>query len=1416
MQEVVSQLENIVKKNPLGEKILVAPTYSAGRQLLESCTKRGLNTLNLRINTLQGLAEQVCQLELRISKRSLIPTTVANELLIGILKRLAVNGSLAYFGSLEITLGVSRVIYQAILELKLATLNAEELSPSKFITVDKGKDITTIWLEYEKELRSRKYLDQADLFRLAVCLSFPTSPRTYLVPTILQLSSLERNFLRVLTKDNFEAIDFGRPKGITVPQNSLERELAPVEMEVAAGFSRLLWLNDLAKAPVAQALEVEMFRAYGESNELREVLSRIKKRAIPLDQAAIYYSTQEPYAHLCYALAQELTLPITFGQGINIRCTNPGRLYFGLLAWAEGGFKVSDFVPLITNGELKISDENAPSKSAIVRFLRTSAIGWGRERYFAVIENELAQVESELASAAELADGKVDTHQQQRRDQLQWLKNFFSAVFASLPEADLEGYLPYGKLAGWLYDLVDGFASVFNAADGEGKKVICDELYLLRNSFSDNLEPEEAYTRLTAVIEGSRVNSSNPQPGCLHIDHYTAGQWIARPHTFVVGLDANSFPGASTEDPILLDQERENLGHGLRLLCQRTKEKSYALVQFLSSVPETLTTSYSDFNTVENRMVFPAAVLLQLHRLLANDVTLDYSELLKSLGERKGFIPIDSDEIVGEASWWLHTLAKGTRNVELATIKQLYPALYDGLQAENKRNEAELTAYDGKVNVDRAEQDPTVNPELIMSCSQIETLGKCPYSYFLRYVLRLKPVEEITFDPSVWLDAKTKGDLYHLIFERFYRGLLEKGESQLLTRLEDIGIATLDMKSAFSVLSQYPDVVLVSEETSKPELSTAFESLKLLVYQARKALPDQEPEKGWDALQKVILKAERFIRFFNLEQETNIVSLLKLFDKQFEVTQNRWNSKDEAKQYRDEFNAFADLTVGPILQAWREYCHHILMEFLIPAVNYYEQVRFKHSTLNFQDLLLKTRNLLRENPEVRDYFHSKYPRLLVDEFQDTDPIQAEIIFYLTGQDVKERDWHRLLPYPGALFVVGDPKQSIYRFRRADIDTYNLVKKLIKQSGGEVLKLTANFRSVEILGEVLNPIFQRVFPDYETSYQAEFSPIETLRPNGIEAVVGLQMLTIPAEYKNKEEIFAADAERIARYIRWALDGNISLAHPSEQTGAEVMRKAEPKDFMILLRFKDGMDTYARALEKYGIPLSMTGGTSIGASIELAELYKLLRVLANPDDQVLMVGVLRGLFFGFSDDELYQIKKANGHFNLYSPVPEGIGDNLTTKYGHALNKLKEYLYWTRQMLPTVAMTKLITDLGLIPYTLGLSNSQSRTAYFYQVLELLRQTEINGKTRFDQIIAEFGVMLSGTLEDEISLTAKEENAVRLMNLHKAKGLEAPVADELRRGGKLLPEPYHSHFLKVIAGPVQESQFQMFIKTFVSLRLK
>ena len=174
--------------------------------------------------------------------------------------------------------------------------------------------------------------------------------------------------------------------------------------------------------------------------------------------------------------------------------------------------------------------------------------------------------------------------------------------------------------------------------------------------------------------------------------------------------------------------------------------------------------------------------------------------------------------------------------------------------------------------------------------------------------------------------------------------------------------------------------------------------------------------------------------------------------------------------------AFRETHAVPTLRAWREFRHTRALAFLRPAVEAYDKRRRDEGRLNFQDQLMLAAELLRKNPEVREYFRQRFHPVLVDEFQDTDPIQAEILFFLTGstgdaeRDRTERDWTAFKPAPGALFLVGDPKQSIYRFRRADIDIYNLVKDRIVQSGGEVLELSANFRSLGAIADWINPLF----------------------------------------------------------------------------------------------------------------------------------------------------------------------------------------------------------------------------------------------------------------------------------------------------------------------------------------------------------
>ncbi|MBQ9931143.1 MAG: UvrD-helicase domain-containing protein, partial [Firmicutes bacterium] len=139
---------------------------------------------------------------------------------------------------------------------------------------------------------------------------------------------------------------------------------------------------------------------------------------------------------------------------------------------------------------------------------------------------------------------------------------------------------------------------------------------------------------------------------------------------------------------------------------------------------------------------------------------------------------------------------------------------------------------------------------------------------------------------------------------------------------------------------------------------------------------------------------------------------------------------------------------------------------------YREEKRKKHMA-GFNDLLLRTRDMLRDNAQARAYFHERYKVLYVDEMQDTDAIQAEMLFFLTTDEAHfdPRDWKKCKPVPGSLFLVGDPKQAIYRFRGADIDIYNDVLRCFENGVGKVCKLKYNYRSVEGICKLSKAVFE---------------------------------------------------------------------------------------------------------------------------------------------------------------------------------------------------------------------------------------------------------------------------------------------------------------------------------------------------------
>ncbi len=186
------------------------------------------------------------------------------------------------------------------------------------------------------------------------------------------------------------------------------------------------------------------------------------------------------------------------------------------------------------------------------------------------------------------------------------------------------------------------------------------------------------------------------------------------------------------------------------------------------------------------------------------------------------------------------------------------------------------------------------------------------------------------------------------------------------------------------------------------------------------------------------------------------------------------------------------------------------MQILKRAVEVYERLKQLRGGLDFNDLLIATRGGLRDHAHLREYFHKRYTHLLIDEFQDTDPVQAEIAVLLASDDASQSDWQKCQLRRGGLFVVGDPKQSIYRFRRGDIVTYSQVKNLIASSGGKVLPLTLNFRSDPSLIEWNNACFESKFPrlatDLAPAFESMAAGVENLQPAELRGVFKLTAQT----------------------------------------------------------------------------------------------------------------------------------------------------------------------------------------------------------------------------------------------------------------------------------------------------------------------
>jgi ATP-dependent helicase/nuclease subunit A len=325
-----------------------------------------------------------------------------------------------------------------------------------------------------------------------------------------------------------------------------------------------------------------------------------------------------------------------------------------------------------------------------------------------------------------------------------------------------------------------------------------------------------------------------------------------------------------------------------------------------------------------------------------------------------------------------------------------------------------------------------------------------------------------------------------------------------------------------------------------------------------------------------------------------------------------------------------------------------LIEWLKGAVVAYEEAKAVRGVVDFHDLLIRARRMLRDHPAVREFFKARYNYILVDEFQDTDPLQAEVAFFLAeraGQTAASWDEVRL--DQGKLFLVGDPKQSIYRFRRADLDLYGRVKERVNE-GGECLPIRVNFRSrPELIAEV-NALFSPWMTGPQGGrYEPEYVAMEAER-NGDASRPAALFLPPPESCDltgGAEALAEAEAACIAEFVREQA-GRFEI----EEKGGGV-RPMRYRDVGVLYAATTHLTKLENAFKSRGLPFQVSGGRALPSRSEIIALRAVLKAVDNPYDENSVVGALRSPFFGCSDEELLEHRFAGGRFDYVSEVPAG---------------------------------------------------------------------------------------------------------------------------------------------------------------------
>lgn len=528
-------------------------------------------------------------------------------------------------------------------------------------------------------------------------------------------------------------------------------------------------------------------------------------------------------------------------------------------------------------------------------------------------------------------------------------------------------------------------------------------------------------------------------------------------------------------------------------------------------------------------------------------------------------------------------------------------------------------------------------------------------------------------------------------------------------------------------------------------------------------------DKLFEKFEKVVDWYDEYIRGQDVETENDAEELLvNWIGTTFSNsgTQGNWGGregKEAAGELLDEFHR----SIDKALSSARESVTIKLYSFAAKFVETVVEERRRTGSVSYYDAITWLIDTLETRPDIRRSVQNRYRRVLVDEFQDTDPKQVKLVRLLTIPPREDR------VSPGSLFIVGDPKQSIYRFRGAEVQVSQAVQQDITGSGGKHLTLTENRRSSRPIINWVNHVFGGWMPseDGQADWIALDRAAETATPHDFGKVFHFGE---DHEQTAIDEVRRIDAEGVATIARAVCCGELTVRDRHDGH----CRASDAGDLTILTRSRSSWDIYTRALDEHELPYSAEiGGAAVLNTQEIRDLLNCLTAMDDPSDQPATVGALKSIYFGCSDRDLFDWARAGGDFSCTADFREQFERSIV---GSAMSTLLEYHELRDETQPAVLIERFIRERQAREVMYLDADPTPGLRRLDLAIELTRRFNEDGANSLRECLRRFQQFREADedLREEPSLEF-DQGKIRLMTMHGSKGLEFPIVVLADLGG-------------------------------------